>query len=96
MIYSCYGHEYFFSCNGRKLSMLDSSQLPSRKCLQGQGIYVLAGKEESLNIGSKVSSALVDIVTRIKTRPRYLLAKVLIRNLSVELRFQMLILLVLR
>lgn len=55
-----------------------------------------AGKEESLNIGSKVSSALVDIVTRIKTRPRYLLAKVLFRNLSVELRFQMLILLILR
>ena len=37
----------------------------------------MPGDKENLDIGSKVSSALVEIVSRIKTRPHYLLAKVL-------------------
>lgn len=41
----------------------------------------MVGAKENLDIGNKVSSALVEIVTRIKTRPRYLLAKV---NISIS------------
>jgi hypothetical protein len=40
-------------------------------------LFHMPGDKENLDIGSKVSSALVEIVSRIKTRPRYLLAKVL-------------------
>jgi uncharacterized protein YgbK (DUF1537 family) len=47
----------------------DTLVMTSRQLLTGDSA------KENLNIGSKISSALVEIVTRIKTRPRYLLAK---------------------
>lgn len=47
----------------------DTLVMTSRQLLTGNSA------KENLNIGSKISSALVEIVTRIKTRPRYLLAK---------------------
>lgn len=49
-----------------------------------------AAPSESLEINSKVSSALVEIVQRISTRPRYVLAKVLSsidRKIMVPLHF---------
>lgn len=39
--------------------------------------FKLAAASESLDINFKVSSALVEIVKRITTKPRYILAKVL-------------------
>lgn len=47
--------------------------------LQMAGLFVfLAAPSESLEINFKVSSALVEIVRRMTTRPRYILAKVLL------------------
>lgn len=47
-------------------------------------LFYLTGPLESLEINFKVSSALVEIVRRITSRPRYILAKVLLFGQMVE------------
>ena len=42
-----------------------------------QFIFKFAAASESLDINYKVSSALVEIMKRITTKPRYIIAKVL-------------------
>lgn len=44
-------------------------------------MFIWADASESLDINFRVSSALVEIVRRIKTKPRYILAKVLLAPL---------------
>lgn len=71
------------SVKERELEITQTARIADRLLSAGRDTLIVTSRElvtgssakENLDIGSKVSSALVEIVSRIKTRPRYLLAK---------------------
>jgi uncharacterized protein YgbK (DUF1537 family) len=62
----------------RAVEMADAFLRAGRETLIMSSRELITGKtsSESLDINSKVSSALVEVVSQISTRPRYILAKV--------------------
>ncbi|KAG0624148.1 hypothetical protein M758_3G227500 [Ceratodon purpureus] len=71
------------SVKERELEITQTARIADHLLSTGRDTLIMTSRElvtgssdkENLDIGSKVSSALVEIVSRIKTRPRYLLAK---------------------
>lgn len=71
------------SVKEREMEITQTARIADHLLSAGRDTLIMTSRElvtgssakENLDIGSKVSSALVEIVSRIKTRPRYLLAK---------------------
>ena len=70
--------------DGHNEAVTDAVSLAEKEISRGQDVLVMTSRDlitgkdetESLNIGSKVAKALVSFLVELKTRPRYIIAKV--------------------